>query len=354
VTAFVGDAGASGVIAESAARCQLKGTKREGAVQVRTPSRLVSFIPNSVLLQHEIGRVGLAAFERQVQVVASGCCRRSPVVDVLVGRAVVPQAAVARGGGLQRVGRITGEIPAGNARIGYGFNRRQRAHVSAVGIRQLPFHWISLSSFAGVDGRRIIDGREETAELVGDKATVGDLERSALAARPPRICRAEQVAVAVGNQAGTQIAAIVPAEVDHGGWGAGVNAIRFGDLEYRAGSGRPACCRCAKQVAVGVHNQAGQRTRSGVARVEVDQDGWGAGVNTIGLWDLEHRTELKIIVEAGVRPATKCCAEQVAISVGDQASLRIRSGVPVEADQDGGGAGVDAIRFSDLEYCAPS
>jgi hypothetical protein len=46
----------------------------------------------------------------------------------------------------------------------------------------------------------------------------------------------------------------------------------LGDLEHRAVAVRPAACRCAKEVAVGVGNQAGNGYGT-VGSVEADQGG---------------------------------------------------------------------------------
>ena len=51
-----------------------------------------------------------------------------------------------------------------------------------------------------------------------------------------------------------------------------------------------------------------------VGAVEADQGSGGAGVAVGGLGDLEHRA-------IAVRPASGCCAEQVAVGVGDQTAL---------------------------------
>ena len=76
----------------------------------------------------------------------------------------------------------------------------------------------------------------------------------------------------------------------------------------------PLRCR-AEQVAVGVGDQAALRV-SAVGAVEADQRGGRAGVAGGGLDDLEHRA-------AVVRPAVRCRAEQVAVGVGDQAAVRV-------------------------------
>ena len=65
-------------------------------------------------------------------------------------------------------------------------------------------------------------------------------------------------------------------------------------------------------------------------RAEADQGGGGAGVAAGGFDDLEHSA-------AAIRPASFCCAEQVAVGVGDHAGERLSAvgaiGQRAEADQ---------------------
>src|SRR5262249_53704793 len=66
------------------------------------------------------------------------------------------------------------------------------------------------------------------------------------------------------------------------------NEAAAGDLKYRAPAVRPAACCCAKQVAVSIGDQAGERQRT-VGSVEAYQSGGAAGVAVDGLDDLKHR-----------------------------------------------------------------
>src|SRR5262249_20063272 len=63
-----------------------------------------------------------------------------------------------------------------------------------------------------------------------------------------------------------------------------------GDLEYRAVAVRTASACCAEQVAVGIGEQGALRGAT-VVSVEDDQGGGGAGVAVTGLGDLEHRAD---------------------------------------------------------------
>src|SRR5262249_19097156 len=95
------------------------------------------------------------------------------------------------------------------------------------------------------------------------------------------------------------------------------NEAAAGDLVHRAVAVRPAACRCAEQVAVGIGDKAAARLGT-VGEVEVDQSGWGAGIAVGGLGDLEHRA----VAGSAVRPAGCRRAEQVTVSIGDQAAER--------------------------------
>jgi hypothetical protein len=188
--------------------------------------------------------------------------------------------------------------------------------------------------------------------LMSTEAAAGDLEyRAVVAVRPAFKCRAEQVAVGVGDQAAERKATVGPvtvdrveAEAEQGGGGAGVAGSRLSDLEHRAVLVRPAPNRCAEQVAVGVGDQGALRIKT-VGAVEVDQGGGGAGVAVGGLGDFEYRADV-------VRPAECRCAEQVAVGISDQAAERIVTVGVVEADQGGGGAGVAVGGLDNLEYRA--
>ena len=69
-------------------------------------------LPSGPLPQIELRLEYLAAIERQEQVVAAGLGRRGPVVDVLVGAAVVAQARTAAGGGGESAVRIARKVAA--------------------------------------------------------------------------------------------------------------------------------------------------------------------------------------------------------------------------------------------------
>src|SRR5262249_31012806 len=70
--------------------------------------------------------------------------------------------------------------------------------------------------------------------LMGTEAAAGDLEHRTVAVRPAYNCRAEQVGVGVGDQAGRWFGTVCAIEVEQGGWGAGVAVSGLGDLEHRA------------------------------------------------------------------------------------------------------------------------
>ena len=82
--------------------------------------------------------------------------------------------------------------------------------------------------------------------LMGTEAAAGDLEHRAVAVRSALRCRAEQVAVGVGDQVGLRSSTVGPVEADQRDWGAGVAVGGLGDLEHRAVAVRPAILRCAE------------------------------------------------------------------------------------------------------------
>jgi hypothetical protein len=91
----------------------------------------------------------------------------------------------------------------------------------------------------------------------------------------------------------------------------------LGDLEHRAIAGR-AALRCrAKQIAVGVGDQAAGRIGT-VGDVKADQSNGSAGVAVGGLGDFKYRA-------VAVRPAKSCRAEQVAVATVGAAPLVSRS-----------------------------
>src|SRR5215470_1104793 len=101
-----------------------------------------------------------------------------------------------------------------------------------------------------------------------------------------------------------------------------------------------ALCRRAEQVAVGVGDEAANRTRAVGAsgeRAKVVEGGRGAGVAGGGLDYLEHRA-----VETVPRGRT----EQIALGVGDEAGPWVAAisaiGERPKADKNGRGAGVAA------------
>ncbi len=90
---------------------------------------------------------------------------------------------------------------------------------------------------------------------------LGDLEYRAVALRAAGLCRAEQIAVGVGDQAALR--GCVAVEVDQSCGGArvarGGKCAVIDDLEYRTVAVRPAVLRRAEQVAVGVPSMPGRR-----------------------------------------------------------------------------------------------
>jgi hypothetical protein len=89
--------------------------------------------------------------------------------------------------------------------------------------------------------------------------------------------------VGVGDQAAERLATVCAVEKDQGCGGAGVAVRGLGDLEHRAVVVRPARGCRAEQVAVGVGNQAAGRVAT-VCAVEADQGGGGAGRSRGRFW----------------------------------------------------------------------
>jgi hypothetical protein len=103
----------------------------------------------------------------------------------------------------------------------------------------------------------------------------------------------------VGDQAALRrIGTVGVVEADQGGRDAGVAGGGLGDLEHRAEAVRPALVGRAKQVAMGVGDQAARQGTVGQGRGR-------AGVAVGRLGDLINRAEI-------VRPAPRWGAEQVA------------------------------------------
>ena len=179
---------------------------------------------------------------------------------------------------------------------------------------------------------------------------LGDLIHRAIAISPALRCGAEQVAVGIGDQAGKREGTLGAdaVEADQGGGAAGVAVGGLGNLEHRAAAVRPAYVCRAEQVAVGIGDQAAVRYCT-VGAVEVEQGSGGAGVAVGGLGDLEHRAVARR-VGVVVRPAEYCCAEQVAVGISDQGADRKGTVGTIEADQGGGAAGVAVGGLGDLEH----
>ena len=72
------------------------------------------------------------------------------------------------------------------------------------------------------------------------------------------LCRAEQIAVGIGDQAakGKSAPAVVAGEADKRGGRAGVAGRSFGDLEHSADADRAAHLGCPEKIALGVGDQA--------------------------------------------------------------------------------------------------
>src|SRR5262249_58991677 len=122
--------------------------------------------------------------------------------------------------------------------------------------------------------------------------------------------------------------------------GAGVAVGCLGDFEPRAVAVRPADYCRAEQVAVGVGDQAAVRIATiDSVDVEADQGGRSAGVAGSGLDDLENRTSV-VVTNVVCRTTLGCRAEQVALGISNQTAERLGTVGSVEADQGGGGAGV--------------
>jgi hypothetical protein len=154
-------------------------------------------LPSGPLPQIELRLEHLAAIERQEQVVAAGLGWRGPVVDVLVGAAVVAQARSAGRGGRESAGWIARKVAAIDGLVGDGFDGREGADVGAAGILQLPFEGVGPARHAAVHRRRVGDRRQKAAKGVGGRR---ELEHHAKP-RPALERRAVEVAGAVENQA---------------------------------------------------------------------------------------------------------------------------------------------------------
>ena len=121
-----------------------------------------------------------------------------PVVDVLVGAAVVAQARTAAGGGGESAGRIARKVAAIDGLVGDGLDGREGADVGAAGILQLPFEGVGPARHAAVHRRRVGDRRQKAAKGVGDRR---ELEHHAKTRPAALERRAVEVAGAVENQA---------------------------------------------------------------------------------------------------------------------------------------------------------
>jgi len=154
------------------------------------------------------------------------------------------------------------------------------------------------------------------------RASLFNLKHSAEKEGAAEFCHAEQVAVGIGDQAGHRFYAVGAVEADQRGRRAGVTGRSLGDLEHRADADRPALICRPEQVAIGVGDQAGQWTGA-VGAVEADQRGGGPRITTSSLGDFEHRA-------VAVRAAEFGCAEQVAAGVGEQAERGNAPSVPLK------------------------
>src|SRR5271165_653813 len=131
---------------------------------------------------------------------------------------------------------------------------------------------------------------------------------------PAPDCRAEQISMAVKDRAGSGVLAIGVVEADQDGGGVGVALRGLGNFEYGAAPviairiRAAEICR-AEQIAFVVGDQAPKRIRT-VGAVEAEQDCWSASVTAPGLDDLEHRAQT-------VRPAGVGCSEKVTLCVDD-------------------------------------
>jgi hypothetical protein len=98
--------------------------------------------------------------------------------------------------------------------------------------------------------------------LPKDVGLVSHLEHRAVAASAAGLCRSEQVAVGVVDQASRWIRAVGVVEADQRGGRARVAGRRLGDLEHRPKAGSAAIRRCSEQVAIGVGDQASLGVRT--------------------------------------------------------------------------------------------
>ena len=125
----------------------------------------------------------LAAIEHQKQVVAACLTGRGPIIDVLVGAAVVAQARTASRGDREGVGRTARKRAARDALASDGLDGRERADEGAGGIPQLPLEGVGPPRFAGVDGGWIGHRRQKAAKGVRKPRERQKIEHITLHAR---------------------------------------------------------------------------------------------------------------------------------------------------------------------------
>lgn len=158
----------------------------------------------------------------------------------------------------------------------------------------------------------------------------------------------KRLAVGVGDQIGlgpdTLDAIGLRAEAVEDGRNTGEAAALLPELEHRAAKMRPASSGGAEEVAMAVGDQARLGIRA-VGAVEVGPNGRCSGEVSARLLDLEHRTHI-------VRPAARGRAEEVAQAVGNEAGLENRAVGPEEFDQVGWGRGKAVARPEDLKHRA--
>src|SRR5271166_6495490 len=143
---------------------------------------------------------------------------------------------------------------------------------------------------------------------------LGELEYRARVVRPAIRGRTEQIVAGVDGQAGAWKPAIAGVKADERDRSGRVAIPSLSDLENGAAPviairiRAAEICR-AEQIAFVVGDQAPKRIRT-VGAVEAEQDCWSASVTAPGLDDLEHRAQT-------VRPAGVGCSEKVTLCVDD-------------------------------------
>jgi hypothetical protein len=158
--------------------------------------------------------------------------------------------------------------------------------VAVCGAEQVAVGIASRSPYGKVAVIEVDQGDEGAGVGVG--AGVHNLEHRTVIVRPAKSCRAEQVPLGVKDQAAVRVGTVFAVEAEQGDGGAGVGVASLHDLEHRALTRPAAICR-PEQVAGGVGDQAGGRVGTVGAAVEAGHGNEAAGVGVgAGFHELKH------------------------------------------------------------------